>query len=296
MKYKKTIFISIIILLLAVVFCASRSDFLTNYVAKNIVIDDKILQKKESFDMKDFFYSIAMRLIEKNFEEQGIITNIQSQIFSDHRVQTETIQEGSGNPVFCGQIVKVDVVGHDEKKGNYLANHHDFELRLGLASLGTNVDYGILGMQKGEIREITVNSLQKDDVSHHKYKVVLHEILDQDNLNINDLIVLEQKMGIDQAAMCGDVVHFKFKMRNARNKVVFESDAIDTRLGMKNVPLSVELGLERAMKDTKRIVISPPEFFKADYYREKHNFDFELSENEIGIIEIDVLGVEKINK
>lgn len=292
MKYQKTFF-SIFALLIIAIFFISRSDFLTNYLTKNIDIETKLEKKK--FNFQDFLYSVTMRLIEKHFDQQGIITDIQSQIFADNRIQTNTIQDGIGNPVFCGQIVKIDVVGHNEKNGEYVANHKDFELRLGLASLGTNVDYGILGMKKGEMREINVDSKRKENTYHHKYKVILHEILDNNDLNIDDLIILEQKMGIDQAAMCGDIAHFKFKIRNAKNKIIFESDELQTRIGMKNILLPVEIGLQRAMKGTKRIIISPPEFMQTDYYHEKHNFDFEVNENEISIIEIDVLDIEKIN-
>lgn len=291
MKYKKMV-CGALILGLVGVFCVSRSEFLTNYLARDV----KIADREDKFNAKDFLHSVIMRLIEKNFEEQGVITNVQSQIFADHRVQTEIIREGVGNPVFCGQMVKVDVVGHDEANGNYMANHDDFELRLGLASLGVDVDYGILDMKTGEIREITVDSHRKNNTYHHKYKVILREILDTDDLDINNLISLEQKMGIDQAAMCGDVAHFKFKIRDARNKIVFESDELKTRIGMKDVPLPVELGLQRAMKGTKRVVIASPDFFKADYFWEKHNFVFTLHANEVGIVEIDVTDVEKINK
>lgn len=285
------------------IFVISRSDFLLNFLASDTSKHSMKSSTEENAGfmgintIKNFFESAILKILEKNLQEKGFMEQVEQNIFADEKLKIEVHRKGEGNSVFCGQKVLVDIVGFGEDKLNDIEKYENFVMQIGNFALDKQLEWGILGMRKNEIRQISFDAWQDDKLYKKTYKVILKEILEDSNINIDDLILLEQKNGLGMAAMCGDSVKFNFKLRDAKGKEFFSSQILETKLGAKQVPLPIELGLQRSMSKTRRIVISPPSFFQAAFDNLANNFDFikDISEKEITLIELDVIDVMQYN-
>ena len=196
------------------------------------------------------FESILERYIEKN----GLFEYVkQHEQKSDNHFNFYEITEGTGSKALCGQEVALQI--------NKISNisipqkASDIVLKIGEDKL-KEVGLGAIGMREGGERAVLINNGTNID----SYYVKLIKIIDKYPNSVSNLMIFDNLTNsVAGKVKCGDEVSVKYSVTKYNGALQIETKEVKFKIGAKEVPLAMELGVIGMTAGNNRTVIAFPD-------------------------------------
>ncbi|MFV9838546.1 MAG: hypothetical protein AB8U44_00770 [Aaplasma endosymbiont of Hyalomma asiaticum] len=235
--------------------------------------------------------------IDSYIREQGLweyLENLKLQMPPKSSFSYSDVQEGTGPKVLCGQKVTAHIVstqtGGTEKSTTDNLNDKIASIVNGGGLLpisfqvGTHdvseVNYGLLGMQKDTSRIIVVDS-EKFSGSHYVNLISIDSSGPSEEV-MNRFMVFDRTKPKENKAVsvfrCGDEVSIMYNVRDASGNILISRKAETFKIGARTVPAALDLAAVDLRSDSMRSVIVPPELM--------HDFDNIPGDANIKIIDV----------
>ncbi len=198
--------------------------------------------------------------IDFQLENTGLITLLQQRKYDNKIISIEEIQIGEGQEVICGQDVSIKI------------NNTEEQIKIGQGSIKA-LNVGIIGMKEGGIRKIRVPKNHSERLTgiintEIEYEVTLQQVLSEYPPSVENLLKFETIIGNKKAIMCGDQVNLEYKVRNVKGKYI-KNEKTSFKVGERNVPLAIELGVIEMVPGSNRTIISPPDLLDENFSQEE---------------------------
>ena len=233
----------------------------------------------------------------------GFVDHLTNSPYDDSKIEYAIKKEGSGNQIYCGQVVSVKIAGNVTNSVNSAFDKQTIHnVRLGDRILPRALEMSIIGMKKSEIREVIIPSVlwvkdkyfENFDIINYDtsltYFIEIQDVKKLPAFNNNSILHFDQALGVKSAAMCGDNVTMKYEVRNIKNEVT-KSNIVEFNIGSCKVPLGLTFAAYKMQLGGKRAVILP------NYLLQRSElFDHVLPKNETSILNVEISSLVKKDK